>query len=151
MKRNVIVVFLGLLLAVISYYTVYKTVFIRINKDLVEKVLGEGKETLECAEFFAEIKHNQFAVVVDVRSPGELLVSGKIDKAVNINLYDSFIKDKLARLPKDKTILVYCSSGSRSQEAFQIFKVLGFKSVYQLKGGLREWIKEGYPTVIEEG
>ena len=37
---------------------------------------------------------------------------------------------------KNRTILVYCESGNRSKEAQSILEQLGYKEVYNLKGGL---------------
>ena len=37
---------------------------------------------------------------------------------------------------KDETIIVYCSSGSRSKKAQEILQDMGYKHVYNLKKGL---------------
>lgn len=35
--------------------------------------------------------------------------------------------------------MFHCKSGRRSQEAAKIAEKLGFKNVYDLEGGLKEW------------
>ena len=101
---------------------------------------------LNSEQFFRKIKNTTQAVIIDVRSPGELK-SGKIEGARNINLYDFNFEQKIKTIDKYQTVLVYCSSGSRSKEATEIFMRNGFGEVYELKGGLRDWKQEGFPIV----
>ena len=67
------------------------------------------------------------ATILDVRTSGEFS-SGAYPRARNIPL-DS-LSAKLAKLgPKDKPIVVYCASGSRSAQAARILKGAGFADV----------------------
>jgi rhodanese-related sulfurtransferase len=54
---------------------------------------------------------------------------------------------KLKELPKDRSILVYCRSGSRSVAASTILVNNGFPQVYNMQGGITEWMNAGYETV----
>ncbi len=40
------------------------------------------------------------------------------------------------KLPKDTTVLLYCTGGIRCEKAVPILKEMGFKDVYQLEGGI---------------
>jgi rhodanese-related sulfurtransferase len=51
------------------------------------------------------------------------------------------------KFDKDKTYLVYCATGSRSVGAVSVLQALGFKKVYNLKGGIDEWKDAGKPVV----
>lgn len=76
-------------------------------------------------------------VVVDVRTPGEY-ASGRIENAVLLPL-DTIGYDAGGKLPdKDKKILVYCLSGSRSRTAAAILTRAGYKNVYDF-GGIGSW------------
>jgi rhodanese-related sulfurtransferase len=79
------------------------------------------------------------AIIVDVRTPEEY-EDGKIPGALNIDFYkgQGFIY-LIDALDKENTIFVYCRSGSRSSQACQLMNKLGFKTVYNLNGGLIEW------------
>jgi rhodanese-related sulfurtransferase len=58
--------------------------------------------------------------VIDVREPDEYQ-SGHVDGALNIPLSELMNSaNKLAALPKDSNIIVYCQSGNRSNEAMNI-------------------------------
>jgi rhodanese-related sulfurtransferase len=46
---------------------------------------------------------------------------------------------------KDAIIVTYCRSGGRSAFAAQTLMELGYKNVYDLEGGLKNWVAFGYP------
>jgi len=50
---------------------------------------------------------------------------------------------------KDKTYLVYCKTGGRGAIVTCDLKKLGYKNVYNLKGGFNAWKKAGEP--VEKG
>jgi rhodanese-related sulfurtransferase len=89
-------------------------------------------------ETFSHLKEAPETIVLDVRSPMELM-QGKIEGAENIDLMSATFEAQMAALPKDKTYLVYCRSGNRSGQACQILTQLGFEKVYNLNGGLMYW------------
>lgn len=74
-------------------------------------------------------------VIVDVRSRREFR-EGHINGALNIPLPE--IKRNIEKYVsnKEKKILVCCSSGIRSKKAIEIMENLGYKELYNLKGGL---------------
>ena len=73
------------------------------------------------------------AQVVDVRSPEEFR-SGHIKNAVNIPLQQ--LDKSLAKLHKQKPVIVYCASGNRSASAKRMLDGHGF-SVVVNGGGFR--------------
>ena len=78
--------------------------------------------------------------LVDVRTPEEW-GNGVITNAALINYFDKDFKDQLSKLDKDKPIAVYCKSGGRSGKTAKILSELGFKEIYDLKGGYLNWNK----------
>lgn len=76
------------------------------------------------------------AALVDVRTPEEF-ASGHIDGAANIPL--SQVEKRLKEFgPKNKPIVVYCRSGSRSASAARTLKAAGYEQVHDL-GGMGRW------------
>jgi NADPH-dependent 2,4-dienoyl-CoA reductase/sulfur reductase-like enzyme/rhodanese-related sulfurtransferase len=73
----------------------------------------------------------QAGVVLDVRDPKEF-DAGHIEGAVHIPLPQ--LRDRLAELPQDREIMVYCKAGQRSYYATRILIQHGFK-VKNLPGG----------------
>lgn len=82
-------------------------------------------------------------ILIDVRTPEEVS-EGKIENATNINLYDPDFENKISKLDKSKTVLVYCRSGHRSMEAAKIMTKKGYK-VINLNGGITNWQAQGLP------
>ena len=90
-------------------------------------------------EWASELKNDTNAVVLDVRTEGEVM-QGIIPNAINIDIYkgQGFIY-KLEELDKTKNYYVYCRSGSRSRQACSIMNRLGFQNAYNLMGGILDW------------
>ena len=64
------------------------------------------------------------AVIIDVRSPKEYM-QHHIENAINIPVEE--LSKSVARVPKNRVLLVYCRSGSRSGVAAQILSQKGWK------------------------
>lgn len=90
-------------------------------------------------EWASELKNDPNAVVLDVRTEGEVQ-QGIIPNAFNIDIYkgQGFIY-RLEELDKTKNYYVYCRSGSRSRQACSIMNRLGFENAYNLMGGILDW------------
>ncbi len=76
--------------------------------------------------------------VIDVRNKSEYL-DGFIPGAENI--FTGYISDNLELIPKDKDILIYCTSGERSSIAASILKANGFNKIYNYLPGIVGWKK----------
>lgn len=85
-----------------------------------------------------EMMDSQEVVILDVRTEMEF-AEGHIKNAINVPLDE--IQDYDG--DKEKTILVYCRSGSRSNRAANILVKMGYKHIYDF-GGIMNW---GYEIV----
>lgn len=74
--------------------------------------------------------------IIDTRTPGEC-ETGMIEGAVNIPVDE--IRKRMAEIPKDKTIVVYCAVGLRGYLASRILLQHGYENVYNLSGGYRTY------------
>ncbi len=76
------------------------------------------------------------ARLLDVRTPEEF-AGGAVEGAVNVPLRD--LPARFAELaPKDKPIVVYCASGTRSAVATSMLRRQGFTQVHNL-GPMDRW------------
>jgi len=82
-------------------------------------------------------------VMLDVRTPEEY-AQGHIPGVVPIPLDQ--VPNRLAEIPKDKTVIVTCRSGNRSNQAAQILREKGYDNVHNMLGGITAWEKAGYPV-----
>ena len=82
------------------------------------------------------------AQVIDVREPGEREAGRIPGDSAHIEL------DKLAAeadsIDRERAVVFYCRSGSRSALAAQAFATAGFDA-HNLAGGLKAWVAEGHP------
>lgn len=95
---------------------------------------------------FEKLAKGDDIVVLDVRSAFEF-GGDKIAGAKNISFTSRDFKPTVEKFDKSKTYLVYCATGSRSVGAVSVLQALGFKSVYNLKGGIDEWKGAGKSVV----
>lgn len=79
-------------------------------------------------------------VIVDVREKEEKYKAGHIPGAIYINFEDIVKKESLAKLPKDKDIILYCNTGHEENKALSSLRMLGYKA-YGLKFGYASWKK----------
>lgn len=90
-------------------------------------------ETISSEEAFKMM--NDDTIILDVRT-NEEYNNGHIKNALNIPL-DDIINEKI-NIDKNKTILVYCQSGNRSQKASSKLVSLGYEKIYNF-GGINNW------------
>lgn len=75
------------------------------------------------------------AILVDVRSPQEF-AEGHLENAISLPEYEMNQKVKDILPDKLQVIIVYCSTGHRSQKAQKELEKLGYQKVYNLCKGL---------------
>jgi rhodanese-related sulfurtransferase len=80
------------------------------------------------------------AHVIDVRRPYEW-DAGRIPSASHIEMND--LADNAESVPRDRPVVFYCRSGSRSALAAAAFRQAGWDA-YNLAGGLEQWVERGH-------
>ena len=96
---------------------------------------------LEPKEWNKLIK-NQDTHIIDTRKPFEYKI-GTFDKSVNpnVNNFRDFPK-YLKKLKKNKPVAMFCTGGIRCEKTSVYLKKKGFKNIYQLKGGVLNYLKK---------
>lgn len=105
---------------------------------------GQSLEVLAPDEFEKKLTSTKDKQVVDVRKADEF-ANGHLAGAVQIDYFKKDFKSQVAKLDKNKPVFVYCASGGRSGSASEVLEELGFKKIYDLKGGMNAWVKAGKP------
>ena len=82
--------------------------------------------------------------LLDVRTLGEYQQVRL--KGARLIPIDQLIR-RLAEVPKDSPLLVYCAVGSRSAQVVNYLARQGFPELYNLKGGIYSWAQKGYPVL----
>lgn len=84
----------------------------------------------------------QKLMILDVRTPGEW-AGGIIKGATLIQMRD--IPASLARIPRDKKIIVVCATGARSGAVAGFLAKEGYPWVKNYAGGMVDWQRRGLP------
>ena len=80
--------------------------------------------------------------IIDTRKPFEFNV-GTFKKSVNPNI-DNFrdFPKYLNKLKKNKSVAMFCTGGIRCEKTSVYLKKKGFKNIYQLNGGILNYLKK---------
>ncbi|MFA5571495.1 MAG: rhodanese-like domain-containing protein [Candidatus Bathyarchaeia archaeon] len=113
---------------------------------LIHPVVAEepGYQNISVQQAEHMIEHMPNVVILDVRNQSEFAL-GRLFGAVWIPLHE--LEDRIDELTESQndTIIVYCAAGGRSAQASQILVDNGFISVYNMLGGITEWVAAEYP------
>lgn len=88
-----------------------------------------------------QLRQRDDVVILDVREDSEFN-DGHIPGATLVPLGQ--IPNRLAEIPKDKTVIAVCRSGNRSNQAANFLRQQGFENVHNMTGGMNAWSKAGY-------
>jgi rhodanese-related sulfurtransferase len=107
---------------------------------------AQTPQLLDANAFEKQLTATENKIILDVRTTGEYK-EGHISGATLLDYYKADFKQQAAKLDKSQPIFVYCKGGGRSESAVDILTDLGFKQVYDLKGGINAWMKYNKPIV----
>jgi rhodanese-related sulfurtransferase len=99
---------------------------------------GKELHLIKPDAFMEDLKKGKRYVTIDVRTRAESFVyTMTLPDSMAIPVNHLFTAENLARLPKDKPIVVVCKSGTRATAAGTALRHIGFNNVYILKGGFK--------------
>lgn len=104
-------------------------------------------ENLSATQAYRLIQDNQNNpdfVILDVRTPDEFRRS-RLRGALHIDFHADDFRQRIDRLERDRTYLVYCKGGFRSSSAAEMMDQMGFDQVYNVSGGILQWREQGLP------
>jgi molybdopterin/thiamine biosynthesis adenylyltransferase/rhodanese-related sulfurtransferase len=93
------------------------------------------------------IESGRKVALIDVREQVEWDIN-RIDGAALIPKSTLEAGDGLAKLPQDRTPVLYCKTGVRSAEALAAVKKAGFADALHLQGGIVAWAKQLEPDMV---
>ena len=95
-------------------------------------------------------------VLIDVRTPSEWTQTGIVPKSHAIMFFDEkrkphpqeWLHHASQYIAADKKVAIICRSGVRSQAVAEyLVSQHGYEQVYNVKGGMKAWMKAGNATV----
>jgi len=99
---------------------------------------AQTKTSLSADEFEKGIAKDSIQIL-DVRTAGEY-ASGHIKNTLLANWNDpKEFERRIGFVDKARPVYVYCLGGGRSAAAAEKMRSMGYKTVYELKGGINAW------------
>ncbi|MBT3965524.1 MAG: MBL fold metallo-hydrolase, partial [Candidatus Thioglobus sp.] len=91
-------------------------------------------------------------VLVDVRTPSELKITGTINRGQNINVVRGWLEFQIGDhvKTKDTPIIVYCGRNLRSPLAAKTLERMGYTNVKNYSDGYFAWKEEFHPVKISD-
>ena len=109
--------------------------FCKLFKTIFGMNRNYNENNIDFEEMNMMLKSDKNCILLDVRSPQEYKEQ-HLERGINIPLYD--LQKKVINIipSKENVIIVYCQTGNRSIRAVKMLTKMGYKKVYNLKGGL---------------
>lgn len=92
----------------------------------------------ELAAMLEDSSQQKQIQLIDVRQPDEFHGDLGHIPGATLMVLDT-LPDLVDKVDKDKTVVFVCRSGGRSARAAAYFQSLGYKNVFNLKGGMLLW------------
>jgi len=134
----------------------YDKSFLKLKIKVRKKIVADGlnDDTFDVTNIGIHLKAKEFneiiaredTVLVDMRNHYESEI-GHFDGAVTPDV-DTFrdsldiIENDLKEHKEDKNLVMYCTGGIRCEKASAYYKHKGFKNVFQLEGGIIEYVRQ---------
>ncbi len=130
--------------------------FLKLKVKVRKKIVADGlvDETFDVTDKGVHLKAYEFnklledpnTICVDMRNHYESEI-GHFEGAITPDV-DTFrdsldiIEEDLKDHKEDKNLLMYCTGGIRCEKASAYYKHKGFKNVFQLEGGIIEYVRQ---------
>jgi len=90
------------------------------------------------------LDEGQEVTVIDVRESWELAIMA-LPFAQHIRMIEIF--SRVSEIPRDRPVVIFCRTGSRSVRTVEMLQMRGFTNVYNLDGGILAWAHELDPSM----
>jgi adenylyltransferase/sulfurtransferase len=114
-----------------------------VSDEAMEAAAGS---TITATELKAKLDAGEQPMLLDVREPAEYEIMS-IPGSVLIPKGDILNGSKLAEMPQDREIVVYCKSGIRSAEVLAALKGAGLANSVHVQGGVIAWQAQVDPSL----
>ena len=95
-------------------------------------------------ELKARLDAGEDVDIIDVREGWEVNI-GTLPNAMHIPMDD--IPESLDKVSHDKPVVIMCHTGRRSEEVTYWLETEGYENVYNLVGGIAQWIRDVDPSI----
>ena len=118
---------------------------ITLNITYAQNIAAKDLNCKDSFELIQKYKGDSNFVLLDLR-PENMFKDEHIEGAIFFDVFSDKFNDWAKTLNKEKVYFLYCTIGHRSKIALDKMKEMGFKTLYNLEKGIKEWKSEGYKT-----
>ena len=111
---------------------------------MVSSLALAAPQDISSREAKALLEKNKNIFLLDVRTPQENS-QARLPGTVLIPINE--FERRIAEVPRNKTIIVYCAVGSRSRPVAEYLSKNGYKDVYNMSDGIVGWYRNGFQIV----
>lgn len=149
-KKITVMVFLGIAATGFAFDKEKAAKHQEFFKDAEGAAVGKALHLITPDVFLGKIKAGEDLVVLDVRTEKETEILGvRLPGTITVPLNRVFEEKNLAKLPKEKTLVVVCRTGVRSTLVTTALRDIGFAKAYSLKGGIVKLADALSPKIAE--
>ena len=110
-------------------------------------LLAKAHTDITVQQAYAMMQNDPNIIVVDVREESEYCGKlGHVSGSDNYPYISGVFQKRHTDFGPNKSIILICHSGNRSNKAAKLLDSKGFLKVYDVRGGTKAWHKD-YPTV----
>lgn len=115
------------------------------TKQEIVKPFIQKAEHINPFQFQDFIKDNPDTFIIDLRSEAEFNAA-HIRGAINMNrgYVETLLSEKITDINADSKIIIYCIGGGIGAMTQVALKEYGFKNVFNLSGGLNNFVDKGF-------
>lgn len=115
-----------------------------VTAALAQTAENKSPAPLTLDSFTAKIGRQDKPQIIDARSADEFALN-HINGAVNFNLQTEDYANRVLSLNKNEPVFIYSIGTGRSGQLAKDLRSKGFKEVYDLQGGIANWVGGGKP------
>lgn len=120
--------------------------------EVLQSVYRDRSSVIATSELWEQTQNGAVprrVYLLDIRSEAEWQVS-RLAGAEYIG-YQGFSLDRVAHIPRDAAVVLYCAVGWRSGRVEREMRATGFSDIRDLYGGIFQWVNDGFPVVDATG
>lgn len=105
--------------------------------------LSCGKAEYITPADISSVISSEKTVIIDLRNEKKF-ADGHIKGAINAEYHEATFLRDIKNIDKERTVILYCGEGIKSDKAADIMKKEGFRNIKILSGGYARWLSEGF-------
>ena len=112
-------------------------------KEALDQYNKHSVSYISVEELYEKLSLKAPIYLLDAREKSEYEVS-HLQNAIWVG-YSKLNLEAVENINKSSTLIVYCSIGVRSEQVGEKLNEMGFKNIYNLHGGIFEWVNSSLP------